>query len=159
MDISNWSVGEIARLPDHLFGPRFVIGVDGSKTDSDEDWAISDEAFPDVCMLWHLWVMFSPDSGSALCEVGLRLGNQVPPDATAFLQLEPLLMGLGRVNDTFYLRRRGNEFFVMNDIRKIILPQGRRLVMEHQIDEEVSSWFKVMAVVSSVPKDIPEWFR
>ena len=158
MNISSWSESEIAKLPDHLFGARNIVSGRIEGTTGDEQYGISMEAFPDVCMLWSVFVDIVVDGGLEWARMTARLGDQLPTAAAEVLALPFLLPGWGNVGEIWNWYSRGSSFLAFSDLRKVIRPQGRRLVLFGNMDAAVEWHFCVGCCVSSIPREIPDWY-
>ena len=157
MNIRNWGLHKIMQLPDSCFGRRFAISCFVSSEQGAEAWDIAEVAFPERFVLWELSI-WAP-SGVVPADIfGLAMGDQLPTTAAMFDVLEPLIPGLG---------------LTMAEPRDIVLPayasvgirqlrcpieaKGRRMVLMLHASGETTKLLQVVAVVSSLPTEAPDW--
>lgn len=157
MDIRNWAVDDILALPDHAFGRRFpvwcmAVGASGGYT-----WDIAEVPFPDRCVLWGFgwWVHGLADN---TCRIRLGLGDQVPTSLAQMNALDPFRMGIGLTGGEPRVIWAGQSpQFTWFPMRDVFEPQGKRLVLEVDADETYDVRVGVGAVVSTLPRRIPDW--
>ena len=158
MNISSWSLSDIMQLPDYLFGRRFMISTRIASGSPLPVFAISTEAFPDRCVLWAVDIELMTATYGNQSEVGLRFGDQLPANDGEFALLDRVLPGVGNVGDLYDFRTYSWEHYHFGSLRNILAPQGRRLVI--RVDDVGAKVKETMVncTVSSLPRDIPEWF-
>jgi len=157
VDISKWSSDEILRLPDYVFGRRFPIFCSlkaGSAT-----WVcdISEVGFPDRCVLWQVsvWAMIY---GSLDIYVRMGLSDSVAVDDAEFLTFMPLLHGFGFQGDEPRQVNLSAGSSVLSFGCKVILDTGGRRLVGCSLSGAAGIYrVQIVAVVSSVPKEIPDW--
>lgn len=148
--------GELMQLPDHCFGVRWPIIFSGSVGAAGQVTDISDQALPDLFVLWEIVVSIShrrdDNPTNMICH--FALGDQLPATTAQFNALEPLL---GRQGDQSFGRSAMNlSHNVRIRMRKLIDAQGRRLVI--RVERGLGNpWdWSVFFVISSIPKTIPD---
>ena len=157
MNIEKWGLDEIMMLPDHAFGRRFIVScrLDGSQ--EGYFWDISELGLPERCVIWEFW--WDGQSGSATAnELRLAWGDQLPTTHGAFMALDPVFPGFGLQgpeprNFLCNILARGD----FRQLRQPVLAGGRRLVMEVTAGAFAFPYVFVGLVVSSIPKEIPDW--
>lgn len=157
MHIEHWSINRVLRLPDWMFGRRFEIGVSFLIEQEQIYYDICEIPLPNLCVIWELsiWV---PDGISSDSFLRLALGDHLPGAQTEFEVMEPVFQSIGSPTvgpRRIWLSSAGQ--WGVNTLRKVIEPQGRRLVGE--VENNGSGTGNVMAIliVSSIPREIPEW--
>jgi len=157
MDITNWGIGRIMQLPDHLFGRKYVIGCGGILSGAGNIFPISSVALPEWTVIWELrvWGYFS---ASGLHGIKFALGDQVPADADSFLRFEQLFADVGYGAGTpkdLYLDLNGS--INITGLRMPVHTAGRRLVMEMTNIGAETILINSAMIISGIPREIPEW--
>lgn len=157
MRIDQWGIGRILELPDHLFGRRFLVSCSVEGGDAAAAWDISELAFPEVAVIWEVRI-FSVLAGSNVDSIRLAIGDQLPTATAQMDGLEPFIQGLGAqgpgpraINPSLDGRMEWDR------LRFAIATAGRRLVLEATGIAGQTPVVTVGVVVSSVPKEVPEW--
>lgn len=157
MDIRNWAMDQIMQLPDHAFGRRFIVSAEVRATGEQTAWDISEVAFPERCVLWQL--VIRPYQCVSLAEgIRIALGDQLPTAAAMMDRLEPLVAGLGMQGAEPRLISLAMMAGWLNiGMRFPLHAGGRRLVLEATCADQKTTWASVHVLVSSVPKEVPDW--
>lgn len=157
MRIDDWGIGRIMELPDCLFGRRFLVSCSVEGGADAAAWDISELAFPEVAVIWEVR-MFSELAGNLVDSFRLALGDELPTLTGQMDRLEPFIQGLGAqgpgpraINPSLDGRMEWAR------LRFAIATAGRRLVLEATGAGTSTPVVTVGVVVSSVPKEIPEW--
>lgn len=157
MDIRNWGIGQIMKLPDWCFGRRFSVIFTQTDPRGGTFYYLHQMSLPDVCVLWEVYVpqtTFPTGTEDALQFSGnlrLSLGDQVPADLAAFEALEPLPIGQYQPDNVL-----GYGLHLTN-IRQPVFAQGRRVVYEITHSLMSTDWINIALVFSGVPKEVPDW--
>jgi len=157
MRIESWGIGRIIELPDFCFGRRFVVSCSVVGGDGTEAWDISELAFGEKMVVWEVRV-FSSSAGVDIDSIRLALGDQVPVSAAMMDRLEPLVPGLGAQGaDPRAINPGVDGGLAFTQLRVPVATSGRRLVLEVTGAAGKTPRVTVGIVVSSVPREIPEW--
>ncbi len=157
MNIADWGIGRIMQLPDFCFGRRWLVSCSRKGADPGAGWDISEIAFPERIVLWEVCVYASGALG-VTDTIRLALGDQLPTAAAMMDVLEPFLPGWGLQGaEPRVILVPNYEFISVTRLRQFIITAGRRLVMETSADIAVTEAVAVLAVVSSIPKEVPDW--
>jgi len=157
MNIADWPDHKMMSLPDHLFGERFVMAETIQIVGPDYGFAIVDAGLPDRAVIWEI---FATSSMAATGEWNFRLllSDTIPTTHAQCNGLESinpfcntLLTGTG------WLFSTGPNLLRVGNIRRLLRPQGRRMVIEVYNGAAATKKFMIGAVYSGVPKDLPEW--
>ena len=157
MDISKWPLDKIMQLPDNAFGQRYLVSCALATSGDNPVWDISEVSFPDKAVLWSVTIMWVY-SNVTTAYVRLGMANKIPKNRLEMDTATNLVTGLGKQG--FTPRRipgyqyGGHEVYNM---RKHIQPQGKKLVAEANAWTDKDIVVRVSALVSSIPKEIPEW--
>ena len=156
MNISDWPIGRIMALPDHLFGRRFIVcchsRVDGQTT----LWDISEIQFPELFVIWEAhFLTWETELTETIFRVAL--GDQLPANVGMMDALEPLFPGLG-ISEAEPRRLYFKEYqrLYMRNLRIPVRASGRRLVCEFHNTFTHASIMGLFLTVSGVPKEIPD---
>ena len=157
MDIRDWPMDRIMALPDYCFGRRWTIGLGVEGTVVETIYNISDAALPDIFVLWEFSAIV-PAAFTALVQIEIRLGDQLPLVAADFEAMELLLPG---VENSAGLRSAytiiGTTDRAIRGLRIPVKAQGRRIVVAFN-GLWAGDWAaEIDLVISSVPKEIPDW--
>lgn len=157
MDIRRWTPDEILCLPDFCFGRQFPIF--SSCVLDNGTWVadISEAAFPDPCVLWEVNVSVWRAAGATVW-VRMALADRLPVDEAEFMTLEPFLHGFGNQGAeprkvVTYLYPGAMGFGCKTFLRT----SGRKLCLCASGAAGSYSYVYVTAVVSVVPREVPDW--
>jgi len=157
MNISNWPVSRILQLPDCCFGQRYVVSVSGDRKAFGDWFSMSEIAFPSQCVIWEYSVYFAGQHVDG-AYWRLALGLEEPADTAEFSLLEPLIPGFGLPGvDPKQMWQGYGQNFAMRGLRLYRETQGRRLVLQCHGAAGATTYVFVAVVVSSLPKEVPEW--
>lgn len=157
MRVDDWSLDRIMQLPDWCFGRRWQISLYALSTAGAPVWDITEMGLPERCVLWE-WTAWSTYIWLQGDRWRLALGDQLPTTVAMMNVLSPLLYGLG-VQEA---EPRGiiGTYYTSLAVRGLRLPiesAGRRLILEVDAVAEGVKDFQFAAVISSMPKEIPDW--
>ena len=157
MDVSGWAPEKIMQLPDHVFGERHVLACCGKSSNDVPVWDISEVAVHDISVLWDLtiWPIYVTDADDY---VRIAWGQYLPKSTAEMDELAPLVRGLGKQGGEprkipIYFYAGGMSFH----LRKLVYPGGRRMVIEVYANVGKYTMCHVVATVSSLPKEVPDW--
>jgi len=158
MNISTWSDARIMQLPDHLFGQRWLVSVMRTPNNPVDRWDISEIPLPDAFVMWEFAYGSSAVFGA---EIGFRFayGDQIPVNAAAFSEFEPVMPGLGVTGqEPRTITHEDGPHDIRIPMRKLVRPGGRRLIMEVPFagGGDMRCWGRM--VISSLPREVPDWF-
>jgi len=159
MNISDWPDYKLMQLPDWMYGPKWPISLYLFVDVAADVFAISNMALPDKCVIWQGFIVTQSVSATN-CAVELRLADQLPANLAQFNEGEPIfrdLRGFGNTQSTFGLGNRSPGLFF--DCKVLIKAQGRRLTVRGKTSIATSVPVQCGIVISSVPMEIPEWYR
>ena len=159
MNISNWPDMVRMTLPDWIFGQRLPVSVSYYTTQAGIVYAISDQALPDKCVVWQISYLWGRVAGS-LISISIKLGDHLPGAAAEYEAMQEVMEGIGHQGVGFkqtYFDYTTAQ--VKWDMKKLIYPQGNRLVMRVNFVATAVGLAKVVMIVSSLPTEIPEWYR
>lgn len=157
MDIRNWPMDQVMQLPDSAFGRRWAIGVSCQKEEVGTCYDISEAGLPERCVIWQLYII-ATSTAFATYSFSLALGDVLPVNDAQFDANEYLFRDIGQ----HVLPRRELITGVMCPaidlrMRKLVETGGRRLIGRFVFTTEVLAYLHVFLVVSSVPKEVPDW--
>lgn len=156
MDISQWPLGQIMQLPDHVFGRRWLIYCSARPSGGTAGYDISEIPFPEICVIWELLIDCTIEATTRLV-FKIALGDQPIAAAGLIEQLEPLFPGLGEQGpEPREIHYKGNKIIRWNKLRMPVRTAGRRMVVEFTNTSEAAASGAVGVIVSSIPKDIPD---
>lgn len=157
MRIDNWGMGQVLELPDHLLGRRYLVSCSVLGGDNDAAWDISEIAFPEMCVIWEVR-LYSVLTGADIDSIRVAIGDQLPTSTAMVDALEPLLPGFGAQGpDPRVISLSLNGHCDLTRLRFGLRTAGRRLVLEVTGASGKTPRVQCGVVVSSVPKEIPEW--
>lgn len=157
MDISKWSIDDVMKLPDYAFGERWPVSVNIRSGGAGSWFALSPAALPATMVVWELSIFFA-DGATDPDVVRIFLADVLPASTPAALACEALIPGLGIPEagpGTIYYAWYGD--FVHWSMKKIVRANGRKLGLSYVSAAPGNFRVMVVAVISSVPKELPEW--
>jgi len=158
MNLSDMTPQQIMKLPDHLFGNRFIVGIEISESLADTYWDIAETALPDYAVLWSFgWELWN--SGVTFANFRLALGDQLPTTTGQMDGLTPLLSGVGNQGSEpraiqFGIDPLSQQF----NCKTLINAQGRRPILEMTNPGQSNVEVRCLFVFSSLPKAVPDEF-
>jgi len=156
MDVSQWPMGRILQLPDHVFGARYVVSASIYVIADSTLWDISEVAMPDRGVIFEIEVVGTGAFGKSAM-LRMALGDQLPTDVGMMDVLDPLIMGLGyqgpEPRSVYICTSQG---FHLRRLRMFVPAQGRRLVIETVSAAGMELGVAVNVVVSGCPKEVPD---
>ena len=159
MDISQWPFDKIMQLPDCCFGRRFVVSCTVYAAPVTAVWDISEIAYPEKMILWEVGI--SPRGGMLNGGwIRIALGDQLPDGPVMMDALEALLPGCGMQGpDPRLIPVTEAVGTTVMTLRRPVMVAGRRLVLEGLWGAGVSGHVLVWTVVSSIPREAPDWLN
>lgn len=159
MRINDWPMEKMMVLPDWCFGRQYAVCVTTRGGVGATVWDISELAFPDVGVIWQVSI-FATYWTFAVDYCRLALGDQLPATTADMDRLEPLIHGLGAQG----AEPREINLYVgvgpwVLPLRQPVQFQGKRLIVEARATAGKYAWTHVIVVVSSMPKEVPDWLR
>ena len=157
MDISKWPIDKIMQLPDWCFGRRWVVFASRIANGAVTNWDMSELTFPNKGVIWQ--VNIHP----VMCTYftlyyRLALGFQLPTTTAQMDLLSPLLNGFGEQGaEPRKIRAYSNCGAFDLRMRNPMDFQGKRLILQVTGVAEKQALINVAVVVSSLPKEIPDW--
>ena len=157
MDISQWPAERILQLPDWVFGRKFPICANVILNSG--TWAadISEIGFPDPCILWSLTLGWYRHSANTIW-ARIALGDKLPANDAEVMTFQPLIHGFGLQGPEprkliSYMGSSGWGF----QLKDFVRTGGRHLVVSAAATAAQYCYLYVIAVVCSVPKEVPDW--
>lgn len=147
----------IMQLPDCCFGRRFIVSCTIFCPAGSRRWTISEIAFPERAVIWEArcWAGFT---NYYISSFRVALGDAVPTSVEEMDQLEALFQGFGRTGiGSRLMYPYVTSGPVFTNLRLPIETAGRRMVLEAKAITDNDVDFIFVVVVSSIPKEIPDW--
>jgi len=156
MDLRTWRMDQLLMLPDWCFGRRWIIFAHRFVQGPGTAWRVSEEAFPERCVLWSLQ-LYPQECTGYDCYIRLALGLRAPTTVAQMNGLDPLIQGLGtegpEPREIRLYFSVGRAFFTM---KTPLYTGGRRLVIEVSTTggNEMRAW--AACEVSAIPNEVPD---
>lgn len=157
MNISRWPINEIMQLPDHVFGQRWPVGVVQRQSEIGVYYDISEGALPEKCVIWHSSI-YTLEYATITGSISVSLGDNLPTTDAEFDAMEPLFRNVGIVvagRSSFYFGRY--PMIAAWPERRFVAAAGRRIVGRFEWTAAVAWSMSFLAVVSSIPTEVPDW--
>ena len=157
MNISSWPLGKIMQLPEHCFGRKFIVSMTAYSVLGAPAWDIAEIALPEKCVIWGLSTMVNPQEYQ-IETFRLALGHTLPATVAAMNELEPIINGLGMQGAgprSMYQSRY--IAYNIQHMKQVIESGGRKAILELTALTETDARMTVAMVVSSIPREAPEW--
>lgn len=156
MNISDWPLGKIMQLPDHLFGRRFIISCHARVAGEATVYDISEIAFPEIFVIWEAHFL-TWETENTETTYRVAMADFLPALGPEMENLEPLFPGLGVTGpEPRYIYFKEYQRLHMSKLRIPVRASGRRLVVEMYNSFTFSSIMGLFLTVSSIPKEIPD---
>ena len=153
MSYKNWPDQKLMTLPDEKFGVRFPVSVGRNRGSAGTFYDMAETPFPDKCVIWELNISWYRSAG-ANARISLRLGDYIPATAAQFNALPNFMDGWGEKiqggNQVFMCQHEWNYRIRM---RKLITPQGMRLIGREELLGTSVGMLVATVIVSSLPTD------
>jgi len=157
MDISKWAIEDVMRLPDYAFGERWPVSVHVRNSVAGTFFALSPAALPTIMVVWELSIYF-PDGEAYPDAIRIFLADVVPASTPEVLACEALITGLGEPEaGPGTIEHPAYGAYIRYSMKKIVRPGGRKLGVSFFMGVGPNYRVMVVAVISSVPKEIPDW--
>lgn len=157
MDIRNWPLDKIMQLPDNAFGRKFMVAVEAQVPAGGTAFDIAEIAMPEQFVLWELSIYVVRIS-TFTEYVRIGLAQRLPASLAEFMLLDPLLHGLGiQGPPPRQIMLQGFQTIQTITVRMPFEAQSRKLALMCFAAETNHIWVRVVAVVSSIPKEVPDW--
>lgn len=146
-------------LPDCCFGRRWPIYVTATGQNGNFAADISELAFPEVFVIWE--VGFWPKlTYTQLLWFKLVMGDQLPTSSMQMWDLESLLPGVGEQGRSPREIKVGGQVpYFLRRLRILKTAVGKRLILGVMPNVAVAAGAAAVVVVSSVPKEVPDWLN
>lgn len=157
MDVSKWELHKIMQLPRCAFGQIYLISASIYIANNDTAWDISEIAFPKVAVIWQLSILWQY-ANTTDCKCRLALGTKIPTTIAEMNEYEELINGLGtgptKPRNIYGFTSNAQEMYPM---KKLIEPQGKKLVLEVHAPSDKETRVRAAVAVSSIPREVPDW--
>jgi len=157
MNIDNWPMDRIMRLPDWCFGRRWWIGEYMGATDGKINYRLGDEGLPDKFVLWGLLTSCRAPVCLQAIRLTIRLAEHTPASMEDANTMERLLKGISRAGIGYELYVNQNGVTWINCERQLIESAGRKLALVSNGDQAIAYEMTVGVLISSLPKEVPDW--
>lgn len=156
MDIRDWPMGKIMQLPDHVFGPRYVIAATRKGSAGIPAFRMFRCALPEWTVIWEIHCG-AITHATVRVSITLRLGDQTPVNQTVFAAMEPLMPCLECLNDNpSRIIVYPNGIWHVSRMKFPVHSMGRHIVSRHATDSGTALESTVALVISSIPKEVPD---
>lgn len=157
MNVEKWPLEKIMQLPDCAFGRRFLVSCEVKGYGAAVKFDMAEIPFPDRMVIWQVSIeaYYMSDLESY---IRLALGEQIVTSEAMFMLLDPLIYGYGYQGP----EPRIISFFTNYGQTSLLLrmpieTKGQRLLMMSSSEDTKHAKCRVSVVVSSIPKEVPEW--
>ena len=157
MDVRNWPMDKIMRLPDHAFGSRWPVSVTRGLTGAGAGYASTETTLPENFVVWEILTCMRFVTATSM-EICLAIGNATPANEAAFLEMPRLLpqissqSGYRGAFDVIYLTNS-----LMTELKIPVVGTGRRIVGRFIRTVGNAVGAEVILTVSSLPVEVPDW--
>jgi len=152
-----WSLDAIMQLPDWCFGRRWWIGTYvGTATTVVTFFTIEDRV-PDRFVIWSLIFNGSKWTATTGFDLALRLANQ-GEDTDGFWKSPRLFQQIAKETMSYEFFHCGKTGLYLQNIRSVHEARGLRICGAVKLIDETATCENMCAVlISSVPKEVPDW--
>lgn len=159
MNIEKWDIEKIMRLPDWCFGTRYVLACSAYGANAAYGFDMSEISLPNRGVLWQLTLhtIFSDSSSNYM---KIARGNKLPATEAEFNLLKPFVTGLGQAGaEPRQLVSYPSGQTLSMSMKMPIESVGGRLIIAAYGQAAKSTRIRVVAVVSGIPKEVPDWLN
>ena len=159
MRIDDWPINKIMQLPDWCFGIKYAVSVEAFAANDSFAYDISEIALPETMVIWQILIV--PITFSAFTNyVRIGLAQNLPATEAEFMELQPLINGMGAQGPG----PRQIQLNIYSAGQSIMLRQpvhtaSRKLALLTYAAVDENCWVRVVIIISSVPKEIPDWLN
>jgi len=157
MNIDNWPMDRIMRLPDWCFGRRWWVGEYMGSANGTVHYRLGQEELPDKFVLWGLLIFCRAPSCLEAMRLTIRLGDHTPANMDDANTMERLLKGISIQTIGYELYPESNGVTWINCERQLIESAGRKLAIVSNGDQAIAYEMTVGVLISSLPKEVPDW--
>jgi len=157
MNIDNWPLDRIMRLPDWCFGRRWWTGTYTGTTNGGSEFWICEENLPDKFVVWGVMFSFRTPNGTNMMRVSIRLGDRLPANLDEFRTKERVFKNVSVPNIVYEFYVPSNDIRWIPAERQLIESAGRRMVMLTNGDGVNTHEGTVALLISAMPKEVPDW--
>jgi len=157
MNIDNWPLDRIMRLPDWCFGRRWWVGHTLGIGTGLGSYAISDEQLPDKFVVWGIYVSTLCANCLQALQLTMRLGDHLPADLADAITMERLMKGVAIATTNFELKVEQNGVTWIHAERMIVESAGRRLCFAATGDGTIEYEITAGVLISALPREVPDW--
>lgn len=157
MKIDNWPMDRVMRLPDWCFGRRWWIGEYMGSGTGVVYYRLGEEELPDKFILWGVLIACRAPSCLEALRLTIRLSDHTPANVADANTMERLLKGISIPTITYEFYPNANAVTWIGCERQIIESSGRKLAMVSNGDQAIAYEMTVGVLISSMPKEVPDW--
>jgi hypothetical protein len=157
MNISDWPDYKLMQLPDWVYGEKILYSVDGEAEATDYDYTIINAGLPDRCVIWDV-MLRSAQAVLTVFNARVVLADQALTTAAQVDQAELVFPYVTEATGlTGWLSAIGGISNPFGPMKKLIRPQGRRLVIEFYNGSSATRDMGIDFIISGIPTDVPKW--
>ena len=157
MNIDNWPMDRIMRLPDWCFGRRWWIRDYMGGTAGGIEFRLGDEQLPDKFVVWGVLTACRAPNCLEAIRLTVRLSDHAPSGVADVNSMERLLKGISIPTITYELYVNQNGVYWIGGQRQIIESAGRKLAYTSNGDQAITYEMTVGVLISALPKEVPDW--
>lgn len=157
MNIDDWPLDKIMRLPDWCFGRRWWTGVYQNGVGGAQIISLAEETLPDKFIVWGVLLSCRTAVSIIAISTTMRLGSRVPANLAEAVTLERVLKNISLPTQAYELYASCNGTTWLSVERQIIEANGRSLVVVTTGDAANAYAMTVGVLISALPKEVPDW--
>lgn len=157
MNIDNWPMDRIMRLPDWCFGRRWFVGTYCGEAGGGVAYFTCQESLPDKFVVWGVLFCARNPAPVNVMRVTIRLGDHTPVSGADAMTMERLFKGISTpgILYEFYSSQWDLSWNVIERI--LIETAGRRIQVVTNGDQANAYEMTVAVLISALPKEVPDW--
>lgn len=151
------SLAEAITLPDCCFGRIWPITLTVRGEAGAVAWDISEIGLPEDFVIWEVSA-WSPDIWTAADFFRLAIGDQLPVAVAEMNLLPPLIPGFGITGpEPRQIYFAGYAWMGVRRMKMNGRSGGGRIILEVDPGAATTKGLQIVVMVSSVPKEVPDW--
>ena len=157
MNIDNWPLDKIMRLPDWCFGRRWWVGTYCGSATGTAFYGMSQETLPDKIVVWGVLITNRSPVCLQAMRLTIRLGYRVPANVAEATALERLFKNISEPNILYEFYPQQNASIWINAERLLLETKGRHLCFVANGDQAIAYEMTAGVLISAMPQEVPDW--
>ncbi|MBA7630461.1 hypothetical protein ES703_37983 [subsurface metagenome] len=157
MNVSRWSLDKLMQLPDWCFGKRWWIGEYIGTTAAELVYFTIKDRLPDRFVLWSMLVQGTDREAGTGINLTIKLADRAFDD-DSFWNADRLFHQIASEGMVYEFFLDVNGYFYLPYIRSAHESKNNRICGAFKVrNEETPCENQIAMLISSVPREVPNW--